>query len=103
MLRCSYDTNNLTMTHNNSIAFLTSQSITAEQKKEVLLRDLKSVTMPSRVKDLKQQLKGLDFNLKSAFNRIEKKSSPVKTNNKFIAKIQDECLYFCHIELAIRR
>lgn len=100
MLRCSYDTNNLAMNYNNSIAFLSSQSISVEQKKEVLFRDLKSVTMPSKVKDLKQQLKGLDFNLKDTFNKIEKKSSPVKTNNKFIEKIQDECLHFCHIELA---
>lgn len=72
MLRCSYDTNNLTMNYNNSIAFLSSQSISVEQKKEVLFRDLKSVTMPSKVKDLKQQLKGLDFNLKDTFNKIEK-------------------------------
>ncbi|MCF7537082.1 replication endonuclease [Pseudomonas petrae] len=88
------------MNYNNSLAFLSSETIPFEEKKLNLLSGFQSFLYSKRVGKLTDWFKSAEFNWKWHLSHHDSKFNQITTHNKTVKKIQEECIHFYGIEKA---
>jgi len=102
MLRCSYQTNNLTMIYNNSIPFYFQRAISKERNKETFLNKLHSHFEAKKLINEISNFKKSGFDHEKTLQELNSSLKPVNASSKLVSNLQEVCTSFYEMEVLVR-